>query len=67
MNASERHDQPTANIPRGVRQLWIVVEGGAEPVASPTETPQRWRNARLNALGPIDLALFQELDAGAQP
>jgi uncharacterized glyoxalase superfamily protein PhnB len=44
-----------------------LVEGGAEPVASPTETPWRSRNARLDAPGPIHLTLFQELDAGAQP
>jgi hypothetical protein len=77
VNASNRHDQPTANTPDGVLQLRVVVlpaginrlvEGGAEPVGSPTETPWRSQDARLDAPGPIHLTLFQELDAGgAQP
>lgn len=44
-----------------------LIGAGAEPVAPPTETPWRSRNARLDAPGPIHLTLFQELDDGAQP
>lgn len=39
-----------------------LVEAGAEPVAPPTETPWRSRNARLDGPGPIHLTLFEELD-----
>lgn len=44
-----------------------MVDAGAEPIAPPTETPWRSRNARLDGPGPIHLTLFQELDIGAQP
>lgn len=43
-----------------------LIDAGAEPVAPPTETPWRSRNARLDGPGPIHLTLFQELDIGAQ-
>ena len=36
-------------------------EGGAEPVAPPTETPWRSLNARLEAPGGMQVTAFQEL------
>ncbi len=44
-----------------------MLDAGAEPVAPPTETPWRSRNARFDAPGPIHLTLFQEFDKGTQP
>jgi len=38
-----------------------AVEGGAELVAAPTETPWRSLNARLQAPGGLQLTLFEEL------
>jgi predicted enzyme related to lactoylglutathione lyase len=38
-----------------------AVEGGAELVAEPTETPWRSLNARLEGPGGLQLTLFQEL------
>jgi lactoylglutathione lyase len=40
-----------------------AVEGGAELVAEPTETPWRSLNARLEAPGGLQLTLFEELGA----
>jgi lactoylglutathione lyase len=40
-----------------------AVEGGAELVAAPTETPWRSLNARLEGPGGLQLTLFEELDA----
>ena len=40
-----------------------AVEGGAELVAQPTETPWRSLNARLEGPGGLQLTLFEELDA----
>jgi predicted enzyme related to lactoylglutathione lyase len=40
-----------------------AVEGGAELVAAPTETPWRSLNARLQAPGGLQLTLFEELGA----
>jgi predicted enzyme related to lactoylglutathione lyase len=39
-----------------------LVDGGAELIAPPTETPWRSLNARLAAPGGLQLTLFQELD-----
>ena len=39
-----------------------LVDAGAELVASPTETPWRSRNARLDAPAGLQITLFQELD-----
>jgi lactoylglutathione lyase len=39
-----------------------AVEGGAELVAEPTETPWRSLNARLEAPGGLQLTLFEELE-----
>jgi catechol 2,3-dioxygenase-like lactoylglutathione lyase family enzyme len=39
-----------------------LVEGGAELLASPRETPWRSVNARLHAPGDLQITLFQELD-----
>jgi predicted enzyme related to lactoylglutathione lyase len=39
-----------------------AVEGGAELVAEPTETPWRSLNARLEGPGGLQLTLFEELD-----
>lgn len=38
-----------------------AVEGGAELLAEPTETPWRSLNARLEAPGALQLTLFEEL------
>lgn len=38
-----------------------LVDGGAELIAGPVETPWRSRNARLNGAGGIQLTLFEEL------
>ncbi len=40
-----------------------AIEGGAELVAEPTETPWRSLNARLKGPGGLQLTLFEELDA----
>jgi predicted enzyme related to lactoylglutathione lyase len=40
-----------------------AVDGGAEVVAEPTETPWRSLNARLEAPGGLQLTLFEELAA----
>lgn len=40
-----------------------AVEGGAELVAAPTETPWRSLNSRLEAPAGVQLTLFEELDA----
>jgi catechol 2,3-dioxygenase-like lactoylglutathione lyase family enzyme len=42
-----------------------AIDAGAEPVAAPTATPWRSRNARLDGPGPIHLTLFEELEPGA--
>jgi len=39
-----------------------AVDGGAELIAEPTETPWRSLNARLQAPGNLQLTLFEELD-----
>ncbi len=39
-----------------------LVDGGAQLVKEPTETPWRSLNARLEAPGDLQLTLFQELD-----
>ena len=39
-----------------------LVDGGAELLASPRETPWRSVNARLHAPGDLQITLFQELD-----
>jgi lactoylglutathione lyase len=39
-----------------------AVEGGAQVVAEPTETPWRSLNARLEAPAGVQLTLFEELD-----
>jgi lactoylglutathione lyase len=39
-----------------------AVDGGAELVAEPTETPWRSLNARLEAPAGLQLTLFEELD-----
>jgi predicted enzyme related to lactoylglutathione lyase len=39
-----------------------LVEGGAELLASPRETPWRSVNARLSAPAGVQITLFQELD-----
>lgn len=39
-----------------------LVEGGAELLASPRETPWRSLNARLGAPAGVQITLFQELD-----
>ena len=39
-----------------------LVDGGAELIAEPTETPWRSLNARLSAPGGVQITLFQELD-----
>ena len=39
-----------------------LVDAGAELIASPTETPWRSLNSRLNAPAGLQLTLFQELD-----
>ena len=39
-----------------------LVDGGAELIKSPTETPWRSLNARLKAPADLQLTLFQELD-----
>lgn len=39
-----------------------LVSGGAELIASPTETPWRSLNSRLEAPGGLQLTLFEELD-----
>jgi lactoylglutathione lyase len=39
-----------------------AVEGGAELVAEPTETPWRSLNARLEGPGGLQLTLFEELE-----
>lgn len=57
--AFEVHDVDNASV--------RMTDAGAAPVAPPTETPWRSRNARLDGPGPIHLTLFQELDTGAQP
>ena len=38
-----------------------LVDGGAELIAEPTETPWRSLNARLSAPGGVQITLFQEL------
>jgi catechol 2,3-dioxygenase-like lactoylglutathione lyase family enzyme len=43
-----------------------LVQGGAELVAEPTETPWRSLNARLRGPGGIQLTLFQELTTLAE-
>ena len=45
------------------RATTALVEGGAELVAPPTETPWRALNARFNAPAGLHLTVFQELDA----
>jgi catechol 2,3-dioxygenase-like lactoylglutathione lyase family enzyme len=39
-----------------------LVEGGAELIAAPRETPWRSLNSRLEAPGDVQLTLFQELE-----
>ena len=43
-----------------------LVDGGAELIAPPTETPWQSLNARLSAPAALQLTLFQELDAERQ-
>ena len=38
-----------------------LVDGGAELIAEPTETPWRSLNARLSAPGGVQITLFEEL------
>lgn len=40
----------------------VAIDAGAAPVAPPTETPWRSRNARLDGPGGLHLTLFEELD-----
>jgi catechol 2,3-dioxygenase-like lactoylglutathione lyase family enzyme len=40
-----------------------LVEGGAELIAAPRETPWRSLNSRLHAPGDVQLTLFEELEA----
>ena len=59
-------------VSRGIRVCFEVtdadaateaaVAGGAELIASPTETPWRSRNARLEAPAGMQITLFEELD-----
>jgi catechol 2,3-dioxygenase-like lactoylglutathione lyase family enzyme len=42
-----------------------LVDGGAELIAEPIETPWRSRNARLEAPAGLQLTLFEELDRPA--
>jgi lactoylglutathione lyase len=44
-----------------------AVEGGAELVAEPTETPWRSLNARLDGPGGLQLTLFEELGPDSAP
>jgi lactoylglutathione lyase len=44
-----------------------AIEGGAELVAEPTETPWRSLNARLEGPGGLQLTLFQELGPDSAP
>jgi catechol 2,3-dioxygenase-like lactoylglutathione lyase family enzyme len=44
-----------------------LVTAGAALVASPTQTPWRSLNARLDAPGPLQLTIFQELDPVESP
>jgi len=43
-----------------------AVEGGAELIAEPTETPWRSLNARLEGPGALQLTLFEELDPDSE-
>jgi lactoylglutathione lyase len=43
-----------------------AVEGGADLIAEPTETPWRSLNARLEGPGALQLTLFEELDPDSE-
>jgi predicted enzyme related to lactoylglutathione lyase len=44
-----------------------LVEGGAELLAGPVETPWRSRNSRLSAPAGLQITLFEELDDQGDP
>jgi predicted enzyme related to lactoylglutathione lyase len=44
-----------------------LVEGGAELLAGPVETPWRSRNTRLSAPAGLQITLFEELDDQGDP
>lgn len=50
-----------------VRVTDELVEGGADLIAAPTETPWRSLNSRLHAPGDLQITLFQELADEAEP
>lgn len=45
----------------------VAIDAGADPVAPPTETPWRSRNARFDGPGGMHLTLFQELSEEPDP
>jgi catechol 2,3-dioxygenase-like lactoylglutathione lyase family enzyme len=49
-------------VPDGFQTTGALIEGGAELIAPPTETPWRSLNSRLTGPAGIQLTIFQELD-----
>jgi predicted enzyme related to lactoylglutathione lyase len=50
-------------VPHGTQMTAALVDGGAELIAPPTETPWGSLNSRLSAPAGLQLTLFQELHA----